>query len=123
MIRRENTREARKPASAKFDEKALGELARKYAAELGFPSEWQRIKRTYSVPELIYMVRASESKRGKGRPVSAKTLEWIARIRAEKQQGHGYLHLAAKFRPGLPKEQAQVELRKFRNRWKQQIDA
>lgn len=126
MIRKKHTRPARQPARQKLGKKAivqLGELARKHASELRIDPEFERVKHSYSASELIDIVRAFESKRGKGRPISEKTQAWIERIRAEKRQGRGYLRLALEFRPDLPKESARAALRKFRNRWSQQIDA
>jgi hypothetical protein len=111
---------------SRADINALADASRKWAATATDPEldpEWRRIKEEYSLPEIIDAVKAQEQKRGKGRPISKKTLSWIARIRAEKQAERGYLRLAKEFRPDLPLEQARAALRVFRSRWAKQIDS
>jgi hypothetical protein len=71
--------------------------------------QW-RIKATYSLPEIVAAVCEMEKKRGKGRPMAQKTLQWIERLRIERRAGRGYLRLAAEFRPDLSKKSAQDEL-------------
>ena len=60
--------------------------------------EWQRIRRTYSLPELVNIVREAEKpKRGKGRPATPdryKILDLAAKTKAE---GGAYTRHAARF--------------------------
>jgi len=130
VLKQKNKAKGRK--LSRRDKLALADAARKAAllgvlklpaGEVRVVPEWQRIKENFTIPEIIEAVRVAESKRKKGRPVSAKTQVWIERLRDCRRSGRGYLHLASEFRPKLSKEKAQAAIKNFRNYWKQQIES
>jgi hypothetical protein len=123
---------AKRRKLSKRDLLELAELGRQTAqlqmaqfpqGEYRIAPEWDEIKKNHSIREIIGAVRAAQPKRGKGRPVNAKTTAWIERLRGLHRAGRGYLQLAEKFRPELPKADAQAALRRFRSRYAKQIES
>ena len=113
---------ARKGASVEVPKWLVGEVR----IDPKLLREWERIKKSYSLPEIVEMIKAAEPKRGPGAPIKAKTLVWIERLRTCKRERRGYIQFAQEYRPDLwkkSKELARAALRKFRYRHAKQIDS
>jgi hypothetical protein len=98
MRRPPQIKKPRKPPTTE----ELAEVARRYADVYVADPKWQEIKQTYSIPELIDIVRAAEktskAKRGKGRPeIPNKGAILDAAATAKVQEGT-YTQIAARWK-------------------------
>ena len=60
-------------------------------------SEWRELRKQYSIPELVGILRAAKPKRGKGRPGFPNSEEILNAAAEARAKGEPYTRLASRF--------------------------